>query len=203
MDALSMADARASAASIDREAERLNRLVSNLLDLGRIEGGALHAAAEILELEDFTTRAVARVAPLVGDRPVEVALATPPAIRADPVLLDEALANLLDNAVHHTPPGTRIRLAAAELPDEPYVRLTIEDSGPGVPDDALERLFDKFYRVPQQGRASRSGTGVGLTVVRGLAEAMGGRVAARRSSNGGLAIDLDLPIAPVPSGVAG
>jgi two-component system, OmpR family, sensor histidine kinase KdpD len=201
--ALSPGDARASAVSIDREAERLNRLVSNLLDLGRIEGGALRAATEVLELEDFATRAVARIAPLAGDRPIEVDLAAAPAVRADPVMLDEALANIVDNAVHHTPAGTRIRLAAAELPDEPFVRLTVEDSGPGVPDEALGRLFEKFYRVAEAGRGSRGGTGIGLAVVRGLTEAMGGRVTARRSERGGLAIDLDLPVAPVPAGVAG
>jgi two-component system, OmpR family, sensor histidine kinase KdpD len=196
--ALGAGEARASAASIDWEAERLNRLVSNLLDLGRIDGGALRAVPEVLELEDFATRAAARIAPLAGDRPIELDLAAAPAVRADPVLLDEALANIVDNAVQHTPSGTRIRLAAAALPDEPFVRLTIEDSGPGVPDDALGRLFDKFYRVTGPGRGSRSGTGVGLAVVRGLAEAMGGRVSARRSEFGGLAIDLDLPVAPIP-----
>jgi two-component system sensor histidine kinase KdpD len=201
--ALSAADARASAVSIDREAERLNRLVSNLLDLGRIEGGALRASVEVLELEDFATRAVARIAPPARERVIELDLAAAPAVRADPVLLDEALANIVDNAVHHTPEGTRIRLTAAELPGEPFVRLTVEDSGSGVPDDALDRLFDKFYRVVEPRRPSRSGTGIGLAVVRGLAEAMGGRVTARRSARGGLAIDLDLPIAPVPAGVSG
>jgi two-component system, OmpR family, sensor histidine kinase BaeS len=79
----------------------------------------------------------------------------------------------------------------------------VEDSGPGVPDDSLAWLFDKFYRVTGPGRGSRSGTGVGLAVVRGLAEAMGGRVTARRSDRGGLAIDLDLPIAPIPAEVVG
>jgi two-component system, OmpR family, sensor histidine kinase KdpD len=199
---LGAGDTRASAALIDREAERLNRLVSNLLDLGRIEGGALRAVAEVLDLEDFAARAVARIAPLAGDRPIELDLGTAPAVRADPVLLDEALANIVDNAVQHTPEGTRIRLAAAGLPREPFVRITVEDSGPGVPDEALGRLFDKFYRVTGPGHGSRRGTGVGLAVVRGLAEAMGGRVSARRSERGGLAIDLDLPVAPIPAEVA-
>lgn len=201
--ALSPGDARASAVSIDREAERLNRLVSNLLDLGRIDGGALRAVTEVLELEDFGIRAVARISGLAGERPTELDLATAPAVRADPVMLDEALANIVDNAVRHTPPGTRIRLAAAELSEEPFVRLTVEDSGPGVPDDALARLFDKFYQVVEPGRNARGGTGIGLAVVRGLAGAMDGRVTARRSAQGGLAIDLDLPVARVPAAVAG
>jgi signal transduction histidine kinase len=81
--------------------------------------------------------------------------------------------------------------------------LTVEDSGPGVPPDALPRIFDKFYRVPGRDRGSRSGTGIGLAVVRGLVETMGGRVAAHASELGGLAIDLDLPAAHPAAVTAG
>ena len=76
-----------------------------------------------------------------------------------------------------------------------------EDGGPGVPEDALPRLFEKFYRVPGGPRGSRTGTGIGLAVVQGLLEATGGRCAARRSELGDLAIDLDLPVADVPAGL--
>ena len=76
------------------------------------------------------------------------------------------------------------------------MQLTIEDGGPGVPPDAIPRLFEKFYRVPRQGEGSRRGTGIGLSVVRGLVEAMGGQVSARQSALGGLAIDIDLREAP-------
>jgi two-component system sensor histidine kinase BaeS len=84
-----------------------------------------------------------------------------------------------------------MRILALAL-DDGFVRLTIEDGGPGVPAEALDKLFDKFYRVPGQQRTSRSGTGIGLAVVRGLVEAMGGRVKARPSELGGLAIDIDV-----------
>ncbi len=81
------------------------------------------------------------------------------------------------------------------------VRLTVEDTGPGVPEASLGRLFEKFYRVPGASAGSRSGTGVGLAVVRGLTEAMGGQVTARRSDLGGLAVDVDLrPAPPQPAG---
>ena len=88
---------------------------------------------------------------------------------------------------------------AGEIRGEPRVRLTVEDAGPGVPEENLARIFDKFYRVPGVAGGSRSGTGIGLAVVRGLVEAMGGQVAARRSELGGLAIDIDLPVASAPS----
>ena len=120
-------------------------------------------------------------------------------MEVDPVFLDEAVTNAIENAIKYTPPGTAIRITAQEISAERRVRLTVEDAGPGVPADAMPKIFDKFYRVPGVAGGSRSGTGVGLAVVRGLVEAMGGAVSARRSELGGLAIDIDLPIAAVPA----
>ena len=128
---------------------------------------------------------------------------TPDPVLVDPVLLDGALSNVLENAAKYVPGDAVVRVTTHALPDEPYVRLTVDDAGPGVPDAALDRVFEKFYRAPGTPGGSRSGTGVGLAVVRGLLEATGGRVRARRSELGGLAIDLDLPRASVPDGVRG
>jgi two-component system sensor histidine kinase KdpD len=194
-------DVRTSAASIDREADRLNTLVANLLDLGRIEGGALRAATDALDLEDLVSRAVGLAEPRLAERPIEMDVRGAPTILGDAVLLEEVLLNVLDNAARHTPPGTRIRISSDVLSEGDLVRLTIEDSGPGVPEAARDRLFEKFYRVPQPGPGSRGGTGIGLAVARGLVEAMAGRVAARRGELGGLAIDIDLPLVRVPSGM--
>jgi two-component system sensor histidine kinase KdpD len=194
-------DVRTSATSIDREAERLNTLVANLLDLGRIEGGALRAATDALDLEDLVARAVGLAQPRLGERPIEMDVRGAPTILGDAVLLEEALLNVLDNAARHTPSGTRIRISSEVLSDGDLVRLTIEDSGPGVPEGARDRLFEKFYRVPQPGPGTRGGTGIGLAVVHGLVEAMGGRVASRTGQLGGLAIDIDLPLVRVPSGM--
>ena len=188
---------RESVAAIDREVEYLNRLVTNMLDLSRIEAGALVAERDVYELDDLLGRSLDRLRRHIGDRPLEVGLDGPP-VDVDPTFLDEAFTNVVENAIKYTPSGTALRVRAAEL-DEATVRLTIEDAGPGVPDEALDRLFDKFYRVPGGKGGSRSGTGVGLAVVRGLIEATGGRVQARRSELGGLAIDLDLPRAPMPT----
>jgi two-component system sensor histidine kinase KdpD len=185
-----------SAEAIDREVEYLNRLVTNLLDLSRIEAGALRSERDAFELDDLVGRTIERLRSRLGDRQLEVRLDAP-AVSVDPIFLDEAVTNMLENALKYTPPGTGIRLSAIES-DDGFVKLTVEDAGPGVPEDALPRLFDKFYRVPGRSAGSRSGTGIGLAVVRGLVEAMGGRASARRSELGGLAIDLDLPVAHVP-----
>ena len=194
---LDEADRAESAEAIDREVEYLNRLVTNLLDLSRIDAGALRADRDAFDLDDLVGRSLDRLRDRIAPRPLEVVLDAPPVL-VDPVFLDDAVVNVLENAVKYTDPTTRIRVAARELPGEPFVRLTIEDSGRGVPDDALPRLFEKFYRVPGGPRGSRAGTGIGLAVVLGLVEASGGRCSARRSDLGGLAIDLDLPVVAVP-----
>jgi two-component system sensor histidine kinase KdpD len=179
---------------IDREVEYLNRLVTNLLDLSRIEAGALRAERDVFDLGDLVRPIVGRLRPRLADRPVTLALDTPPVL-VDPVFLDEAVTNILENAIKYTPEGTVIRISSGSA--DGTARLTIEDAGPGVPDAALRRLFEKFYRAPGAPRGSRSGTGIGLAVVQGLIEAMGGHVDARRSELGGLAIDMDLPVGRV------
>jgi two-component system, OmpR family, sensor histidine kinase KdpD len=188
-------DRRASALAIDHEAEHLNRLVTNLLDLSRIEAGALRADLEPLELADAVLPVVSRLGDRLSARSLDIELdgAGSPVL-VDAVFLDQVVTNLLENAVKYVPAGERVRVSAA--PVDGSVRLTVEDSGPGVPPAALPRLFEKFYRVQGATTRSRPGTGVGLAVVRGLTEAMGGRVEARKSELGGLAVDVDLPAAP-------
>jgi two-component system sensor histidine kinase KdpD len=186
-----------TADTIDREVEYLNRLVTNLLDLSRIEAGALRAERDVFELDALVGGTLDRLRPRLAGRPLEVALDVSP-VAVDPVFLDEAVTNVVENAIKYTPSDTALSIYATALGDD-LVRLAIEDAGPGVPDAALARLFDKFYRVPGRPETSRAGTGIGLAVVRGLVEAMGGRVGARQSGLGGLAIDIDLPAAAVPA----
>jgi len=194
---LSPEDQRESADAIDREVEYLNRLVTNLLDLSRIEAGALRAERDVFELDDLVEQTLERLRPRLADRPVEVTLLDLP-VEIDPIFLDSALTNVIDNAIKHTPSHTLVRITVGELPGEPFLRLTVEDAGEGVPLESISKLFEKFYRVPGRQRGSRSGTGIGLAVVRGLMEATGGRVRARKGDLGGLAVDLDLPMAAVP-----
>jgi two-component system sensor histidine kinase KdpD len=189
---------RQSAQTIDLEAERLNRLVTNLLDMSRIEAGGLRADSEPYPLEELILTTLYRIRPAA--RAIEVHLpADLPLVFVDPTFMDQILTNVIENALKYAPIDARIRLTAVPLPNESFVRLVIEDAGLGVPQDALPRLFEKFYRVGRTGEGARRGTGVGLAVVQGLVETMGGRVRARRSELGGLAIDVDLPMAaPLP-----
>jgi two-component system sensor histidine kinase KdpD len=192
---LSDAERRAAAQAIDREAERLNRLVGDLLDMSRIQAGALVPQIEVLPLDEVVAPVVDRLWPQRStSRPSIDIPADLPSVRADPVLLDQVVANLLENAAKHSGDGAPIRISA--VGDDAAVRLVVEDGGPGVPDEALHSLFDRFHRVARSDRA-RPGFGLGLAVVRGLVEAMGGAVTAGRSTLGGLAVTVSLPADPV------
>jgi two-component system, OmpR family, sensor histidine kinase KdpD len=188
----SLEDERATAASIDREADRLNRLVSNILDLSRIEAGGLVAHHSAFPLEDLIPDVLERLRPLLGARSIEVDI--PPGLAPvdiDEVFIDQVLTNLLENTARYAGAGVAVRISARDL-GTGRILLTIEDAGPGVPADALPHLFEKFYRVPRTGEGARRGTGLGLAVVRGLVETMGGQINARPSTLGGLAMDLEL-----------
>jgi two-component system sensor histidine kinase KdpD len=197
---LDQAGLHLSADAIDREVEYLNRLVTNLLDMSRIEAGALRAEPDVFELDDLVRGTLRRFERRLEGRAVEVAVEPVP-VSVDPVFIDEALSNILENALKYTVAGTPLRVVSGPA-DAGLVRLTVEDGGNGVPDAALPRLFDKFYRAPGAVGGSRSGTGIGLAVVRGMVEATGGTAAARRGSLGGLAIDLELPVARLPPSLA-
>lgn len=194
---------RASASAIEREVERLDRLVANLLDLGRIEAGELRADLDVFELDDLTSRTLDRFKARMAGHDLRVDVASVPVV-VDPVFLDEALTNLLDNALKFTPAHAVIRVWAPAATTSP-ARLVVEDSGAGVPREFLSRIFEKFFRAPARpGEATRGrpGTGIGLAVVRGLVEAMGGSVSARPSDLGGLAVELELPLAQLPQELA-
>jgi len=191
---------RASAAAIEREVERLDRLVANLLDLGRIEAGELRADLDVFELDDLAGRTIDRLGPRLAGHDVRVDVGPLPVL-VDPVFLDEALTNVLDNALKFTGSGSTISIGAESL-DSDWIRLVVEDDGPGVADGAFDALFERFHRRPAADGRLRPGTGIGLAVVRGLVEAMGGRVQARPSTLGGLAVEMDLPHALLPAELA-
>ncbi len=190
---------RASARTVEAEAARLDRLVANLLDISRIEGGALRPMMEPYELADLVEQVVDRLAPTLARDSVR--LEVPADLRpvlVDPIFVDQILTNLLENAVAHAGPERVVRVSAAATTGGDRVELVVEDSGPGVPTLEIPHLFEKFYRASTRGPAAR-GMGIGLAVVKGLAEAMGGQVEARRSALGGLAIAVALLTADDPA----
>ncbi|MFI5261358.1 MAG: ATP-binding protein [Candidatus Limnocylindrales bacterium] len=188
---------RQTAQTIDNEAQRLDRIVHNVLDMSRLEAGVLRPEREVLPVDEVVRPVVARLAGALGSRLTVTIPDDLPPVLVDAVYLDEALTNLLENAIHHGGPDAAVAVSARPAgPDR--VVITVEDGGPGVPPEALPRLFEKFYRVRQRGGPSRRGLGIGLSVVKGMVEAMGGHVAAAPSPLGGLAVTLELPAAPNP-----
>jgi two-component system sensor histidine kinase KdpD len=195
-------DARAALRSIESETERMDRLVRNLLDLSRIDGGALQPDFEVYDLAELLEPVVARLGSAFASASLSVDLpADLPPVRVDAVYLDEAVTNLLDNAARHAH-GAPVRIGATASGTD-RVRLVVEDGGQGVPPEDVAHMFERFYRVRRTGEGSRRGLGIGLSVVKGLVEAMGGTVRAEASSLGGLAVSLDLPAVPAPPEEAG
>ena len=178
--------------TIQEEAERLNAFVTNLLNMTRLESGALDASRAPFDLADVVDRTSRRFERLKGARTFTWSKGRG-AGRAvgDPVLFEVALANVLENAVRYSPDGGVVAMASARRGDE--VVLMVTDQGPGVRDDELERLFEKFYRG--SGAKRMPGTGLGLSIVRGVMQGMGGsaRAELRRDAASGLAVSLSLP----------
>lgn len=162
--------------SIREEAERLSRYVGDLLDMTRLEGGGLNVRDDWIDVRDVLNAASERVTRRLGDRRlVRDFSARLSLVRADPGLLEQALVNILENAVAYSPDGTAIELAAYE--DRGAVVLSIEDEGRGIPTIELERVFDKFRRMEEPSDRGK-GAGLGLAIAKGFVEAMGGRIAA-------------------------
>jgi two-component system sensor histidine kinase KdpD len=182
-------------ATIREEAERLDRFVGNLLDMSRLEAGALGAKPEVMDLIELVESSTKRLASRLRSHKLVLDLTDDlPPVSADPLLMEQALVNLLDNAAKYAPAGTEIRIHAEATTSS--VLVTVADEGPGIPPDALPYIFDKFYRA----KASDSriaGTGLGLAVARGFVEAFGGTLdAANRSDRSGALMTIALPIAP-------
>jgi two-component system sensor histidine kinase KdpD len=189
---------REAAARIDVEAQRLDRLVRGVLELSRIASGSVHPELEVHDLASLVEAALERSRASLGVRPLTVELGEA-AVVVDPVLLDIVVTNLLENVASHAPAPAALRLAVDDLGDG-FVTLVVEDGGPGIPPAELATIFDRFQRGSTASRRHRSGLGIGLSVVRGLVEAMGGDVVADRSPLGGLRISLRIQASlPAPS----
>lgn len=183
--------------TIERSADRLHALVTNLLDASRLEAGALTVRCEPVSLVEVATAAVLAVPDAAG----RVELDVPedlPLVLADPGLLERVLANLVDNAVRHGGSAHPVRLTAGAGAES--AKIAVIDHGPGVPAAHREELFTPFHRLGTDG--GDGGAGLGLAVARGLAEAMGGALVADGSDGGGLTMRLRVPLAPRTAGGA-
>ncbi len=170
--------------SIREEAERLNRYVGDLLDMTRLEGGGLNVKSDWTDVRDVLNAAADRVSrrletrALTRDFPADLSL-----VMLDQGLLEQAVVNILENAIAYSPDGSTIELAAYE--DRGAVVISIEDEGRGIPTEELERVFDKFRRMDQPSDRSQ-GAGLGLAIAKGFVEAMNGRIAAASPIHGDL-----------------
>jgi two-component system sensor histidine kinase KdpD len=191
--ALSDAEKRDLLATVIDESERLNRFIANLLDMTKLESGAVVPNTALHDLGEIVGSALRRAAKILEGHKVELVLAADlPMLQLDAVLFEQVLFNLLDNAAKYSPPDTTISIRGRR--DGDHVVLEISDEGAGIPPDELESVFDKFYRV-QKGDHVRPGTGLGLAISRGFVEAMRGTIsAASRSDRSGAVLTIRLPV---------
>ncbi len=175
------------------EAERLNRFVGNLLDITRLESGALEVKRDAVDLADIVGSTVRRAANILARHEVKIDLGPDlPMLRLDFVLFEQVLFNLLDNAAKYSPAGSTISIEATQSGGD--VIIAVADEGIGIPAEDLERIFDKFYRVKASDR-QRAGTGLGLAICRGFIEAHGGTItAANRAGGVGAVFTVRLPV---------
>ncbi|HEX4259971.1 MAG TPA: ATP-binding protein, partial [Acetobacteraceae bacterium] len=188
--------------TVQAEAERLNRFIGNLLDMTRLEAGAVAPAGSLADLSDVVGAVLRRAARILAAHRVEVELQPGlPMLAIDMVLFEQVLFNILDNAAKYAPSGSTVRLCAWREADA--VRIQVLDEGEGIPAAQLDRVFDKFYRVRGADRR-RAGTGLGLAICRGFVEAMGGTItAANRTDRSGAVFTITLPVpAQVPAEAA-
>ncbi len=193
-EALGETARREMLATIQEQAELLNRYIGNLLDMTRLESGAILPHAGSADLCEVVGSALARAAPMLDGRPLDVRIPPDlPLLEADEVLLEQVIFNLLDNAAKYTPSGSAVRLQARRCAKG--VELEVADEGDGIPPSDLERVFEKFYRAQAADRR-RVGTGLGLAICRGFVEAMGGSIRARnRTDRPGAVFTVVLPAA--------
>ena len=180
-------------ATLQDEAERLNRFVANLLDMTRLEAGAIDLKLDSVDIAEIVGVALERAGSVLVRHRIEVTIVPDlPMMRLDAILFEQVLFNLLDNAAKYAPPGSRIDIRARR--DGDVVVMEVTDEGPGVPSGDLEHIFDKFYRVQAQDRR-RAGTGLGLAICRGFIEAQGGRIQAQnRSDRSGAVFTIRIPV---------
>jgi two-component system, OmpR family, sensor histidine kinase KdpD len=191
--ALSKAEKTDLLATIIDESERLNRFIANLLDMTRLEAGAIVPNTALHDVGEIVGSALERTSKTLASHRVEVNLSADlPMLDLDAVLFEQVLFNLLDNSAKYAAPGTLIRIEGRR--EDRTVVLQVIDEGAGIPPGDLEHIFDKFYRAQKRDQV-RAGTGLGLAIARGFVEAMGDAIAAtNRTDRTGAVLTIRLPI---------
>ncbi|MGB2868034.1 MAG: ATP-binding protein, partial [Bacteroidota bacterium] len=175
---------------IHTAAERLNRLVGNLLDMTRIESGRITPKVDWCDLHDLVRSAAEKLKTELSHHTVTVDIPPDfPLVKLDFGLFDQALFNLLHNASLYSPPGSKLGISASVEGKECVINIW--DDGPGFPNDALPKIFDKFYRVPG---TQTGGTGLGLSISRGFVEAHRGTLEVNNRTGGGAEFTIRLPL---------
>jgi len=192
---LPAADRAAMLETISSEADRMERLINNLLEMTRLESGTVAFKKEWQPLAEVVGTALHHVGKRLADRPVKIDLsARLPLVHVDSVAFEQVLVNLLDNAVEHTPPSSPIEIAGAAV--NGHVTLSIADHGPGLPKGAESRLFEKFFRA--HGGQTRRGIGLGLAICKTIVEGHGGTITAENRPGGGAVFNIALPQSQLP-----
>jgi two-component system, OmpR family, sensor histidine kinase KdpD len=191
--ALSDTEKRDLLATVIDESERLNRFIANLLDMTKLESGAIVPNTALHDIGEIVGSALRRASKILVHHKVSLDLAADlPMLELDAVLFEQVLFNLLDNAAKYAPADTTISIRSSR--DRNFVSLKIIDEGAGIPPGEQESVFDKFYRA-QKGDHVRPGTGLGLAISRGFVEAMHGTItASNRSDRSGAVLTIRLPI---------
>jgi len=172
------------------EADRLNRLVGNLLDMTRLESGAMHIKREDCDIQDVIGVTLEELGSRLAERSIKINIPDNlPLIPMDFVLIERVLLNIIDNALKYSSPESPIEIHA-RLGDG-FMKIMVIDQGVGIPPEDLERVFDKFYRVQRPGNVS--GTGLGLAISKGIVEAHAGTITAENRPGGGTVITISLP----------
>lgn len=177
------------------EVARLERIVSNLLDVTLLESGRLTLKKDFYFLPELIGSAIKQVEPQLGSHKIQTQISKDlPAIEVDGILIEQVLVNLLENAVKYTPGNTTITVLAKRSSNN-KIQVQIEDDGPGIPKGQEERIFDKFTALPQEGK---QGSGLGLAICRGILNAHGGTIYAANRKTGGAVFTFSLPAATLP-----
>jgi signal transduction histidine kinase len=190
---LGPAEVKEFAADINSEAQRLGRLIDDLLDLDRMESGGVPLRRESVQLNGLLTSLAERVSRQASGRQVALRLAEDlPTVKGDSDRLTQVFGNLLSNAVKYSPAESLIEVTSEAVADG--VRITVRDWGPGIPPQSLESIFDRYTRLESEARVAVTGTGLGLPIVRQIVHMHGGRAWARNAADGGAVLSVDLPL---------